>query len=354
MSGDVVIAGIGMMTSVGLSVPENAASVRAGLMRFVETEWLDHNYEPFKIAEVPEDGLPDLAEELERQPGLTSREIRLLRLAAAPLAESVRPIASLKERPGLVLALPELETARPLDHPSLLKRLAVQTGGAFAPDMSASGFRGRAGGLMAVGRAVEIIRSGQARFMVAGGVDTYRDLYILGSLDKDKRVKSSEHLDGFIPGEGAAFLLLTAVETARSLNLAASAAVTAAARGVEPGHLYSNQPYRGDGLAEAVSQFFGQGGPAPVREVYSSMNGESHWAKEWGVASLRNRTDLDGAHGMHHPADCFGDTGAACGPLMAGLAAHGIRQGYRHAPCMVCCSSDYGDRAVAGLRSVEN
>ena len=58
------------------------------------------------------------------------------------------------------------------------------------------------------------------------------------------------------------------------------------------------------------------------------MNGENYFAKEWGVSYIRNRSRFDADHGMHHPADCFGDTGAACGPLMVGLAALGIARGY--------------------------
>ena len=49
---------------------------------------------------------------------------------------------------------------------------------------------------------------------------------------------------------------------------------------------------------------------------------------------------------MHHPADCHGDTGAAAGPLMAGLAALGIRDGYRRPPRLVYGSSDRGERAA--------
>ena len=59
-----------------------------------------------------------------------------------------------------------------------------------------------------------------------------------------------------------------------------------------------------------------------------------------GRCFLRNRGAFLPDHGMHHPADCYGDTGAACGPLMAGLAALGIKQGYRRSPALVYGSSD--------------
>jgi 3-oxoacyl-[acyl-carrier-protein] synthase-1 len=52
---------------------------------------------------------------------------------------------------------------------------------------------------------------------------------------------------------------------------------------------------------------------------------------------------------MHHPADCCGDTGAAAGPLMTGLAALGLAGGYRRGPCLVYGSSDRGGRAALAV-----
>jgi 3-oxoacyl-[acyl-carrier-protein] synthase-1 len=114
--------------------------------------------------------------------------------------------------------------------------------------------------------------------------------------------------------------------------------------------LYSPEPYRGEGLAIAVAQLVGSGdAPEPFAEVYSSMNGEGHWAKEWGVAAIRNQAALRPGHRMHHPADCYGDTGAAAGALMVGLAALGVVDGYRRSPCLVYASSDKGPRAALAL-----
>jgi 3-oxoacyl-[acyl-carrier-protein] synthase I len=79
------------------------------------------------------------------------------------------------------------------------------------------------------------------------------------------------------------------------------------------------------------------------------MNGESHWAKEWGIGFLRNRAAFSERHGLHHPADSLGDTGAACGPILVGLAALGIRDRYRRTPCLVYGSSDRGPRAALAV-----
>ena len=343
----VVVVGVGMMTAVGLTAAETAASVRSATSRFNESALHDARFDPFTLAEVPEDGLPEVAEGLDDAVGLTARELRMLRLATMPLRECLTPISGAAMRPGLCIALPETETTTPLGRAAFVRHLAVQVPGAFEPRAADASHVGRAGGLIAVGQAVSTIQSGRSEFMIAGAVDTYRDLYVLGTLDLEQRVKSDAAWDGFIPGEGAAFLLLASAIAARARGLTPLARVTPVAVGFEPGHLYSEEPYRGDGLAATLQQLVAQGAvEAPIVEVYSSMTGEGHWAKEWGVGYVRNKDAFQPVYRMHHPADCYGETGAACGPLMVALAAIGIAGGYRRSPSLIYGSSDRGGRAA--------
>lgn len=347
-TGEMLVAGVGMISAVGLSAPEVAASVRAGTMRLAETPIMDRRFQPFTLAEVPEDALPPLHEDL-RQAALTSREVRMLRLADPALRECAAALPAGAAPPPLIVALPETATTRPLDEARLLAGLAAQVGG-FDRERSEAFFRGRAGGVRAIGRALDWLDAG-APFVIAGGIDTYRDLYVLGTLDQEDRVRTEANMDGFIPGEGAAFLLLTRAGSPAAGAVRPFAAVTGFGAAIEPGHMYSKAPYGGDGLTAAFSAALGNGAGS-IRDVYSSMNGENHWAKEWGVAYMRNQSRFTEGHGMHHPADCFGDTGAAAGPLMAGLAALGIRDGYRRSPCLVYGSSDRGERAALVVSSV--
>lgn len=343
--GQVVIVGVGMMTAVGVSAPETAASVRAATMSLSETDYRDKRFDRIVLGEVPDDAIPPLADALANETGITAREERMLRLAAQPLRECVAPLGNRRLPLGVCLSLPEVETTIPLDGARMLRRLAVQSGGVIHPQGSDASHRGRAGGILAIGQAVLTIEQGIASYMLAGGVDSHRDAYVLGTLDLEKRLKSSANYDGFIPGEGAAFLLLANERVAVADGLRPVGRMSRAVTGFEEGHLYSPTPYRGDGLANTISQL-APSASAPLNEVYSSMNGESHWAKEWGVSYLRNRALFDEHHRIHHPADCCGDTGAAAGPLMAGLAAIGIRDSYRRAPALVYGSSDRGARAA--------
>src|SRR6185503_14461381 len=136
MSDPVFVISTGMVTAVGLSAPETAASVRAGTMRITETDLRDKHFDRFTIAEVPEDGLPPLSPALRGTSDLTAREMRLLRLATNALRECVAPVGNLGRPLALCLALPEMETRRSLNGPLFLNRLADQSGGMFDPAAS--------------------------------------------------------------------------------------------------------------------------------------------------------------------------------------------------------------------------
>src|SRR5437588_7400841 len=110
-----------MMTSVGLSAPETAASVRAATMRFGETPIRDHRFEPFTLAEVPEDGLPALVESVENERGLTAREMRMLRLGTMPLMEVLASLPVGENAPPLALALPEMQPGHRVDGARFIK-----------------------------------------------------------------------------------------------------------------------------------------------------------------------------------------------------------------------------------------
>ncbi|MGH8620723.1 MAG: hypothetical protein ACRET3_01185, partial [Burkholderiales bacterium] len=178
----VVVVRVGMMTAVGLSAAETAASVRSATMRFQESSFRDHRHEPVTLAGVPDDGVPPLRDDLEHQ-WLTNRERRTVCLATQPLLECVRSVPAGEPPPPLVLALSDRETRRPLKAEPFLRWLEVQTGGGFDGKASDASRRGRAGGLTAIGRAADLLRSGRARFVVAGGVDSHRDAYVLARLD---------------------------------------------------------------------------------------------------------------------------------------------------------------------------
>jgi 3-oxoacyl-[acyl-carrier-protein] synthase-1 len=351
--GRAVILSVGMMTSVGIGARQTAASVRAGICRFRETSIYDKRFQPFKMALLPEEALPPLEPSLETVVGLTARQARMLRLASPALREVLIEAPNPVQVP-VFLGTPEAfpDRADPAGE-KFLDHLSVQAGLKFNLGQSKMFPNGRAAGLMALKEGLEMITSGRQRYVIVGGVDTYLDLYLLGTLDMEGRILAEGVMDGFIPGEGAGFLLLTA-DIGRSVVVKPMARVEAAAVGAEKGHRYSEEVYRGDGLAETFQKLFDliSSRNGKIRTVFAGFNGESFGAKEWGVAYLRSKDRFVDRFRFEHPVDCFGDTSAALGPLMIGMATIGMKRGYIEGPCLIWCSSDREERGAVCVRGM--
>lgn len=346
MLSEVFITAASLVTPVGLNTAQTCASVRAGISRFEALEWRDKAYSPIVMAAVPDSCLPELPLEIEDHPSLTFREKRIIRLAevAAPeLHES-----GMAGKIPLVLGLPQANDEKPVEARMLLKLIADRMRLDVNPALSGTIVKGRAAGLLAVCDACRLIQTGKADYVLVGGCDTYKDIEVLGFLNVAERLKSETALDGFIPGEGAGFLLLTSASAVKRDRRNILGKISATAVGYEPGHLYSEEPYRGEGLFQTLQSLFGMGrnGDQRIQTVYSGMNGESHWVKEWGISQIRFAEKFAEEFQFEHPADCYGDPGAASGPIMIGLALTGMGKGYVHGPVLVYASSDQGDRAA--------
>lgn len=342
------ILGVGMMTAVGIGAIQTAASVRSGITRFSETAIHDKRFEPFVMSILPDEVLPSLEPEVDKIVGITARQSRMLRLAAQALQEALEDAPDIENIP-LYLGVPEPLPSRPKPVDDLfLEHLSAQSGVHFNVAESKLFPQGRAAGLFAIENAMQSLASGTNQFIVVGGVDTYLDLYLLGSLDMENRILGTNTMDGFIPGEGAGFLLLGSLDKIGVLRKEPIAKIQAVGTGYEKGHRYSEEIYQGDGLAETFQVMFSSnnGSIGKIQTVYAGLNGENLGAKEWGVAYMRNRDHFDENFRFEHPVDCFGDPGAALGTLMTELSAISIARKVIDSPCLVWCSSDYGARAA--------
>jgi 3-oxoacyl-[acyl-carrier-protein] synthase-1 len=350
----IAIVSAGAVTAVGLTLAETAASARARVARLREIEWRDRRFEPFIVGSVPEAGLPPLAPPLTKR-GLQSREARMLRLAQVALEDAIGTSEALAglgldaEHPlPLLLGLPEHHSTIPIEPQRFIQRLALQSGLPLDIKNSAAAPRGRASALMGLREASQRLQRGEAPFVLVGGVDSLVDLYVLGTLDQEGRVRNEINSDGLVPGEGAGFLLLCTAETVQQRALQPLAWLQGAATGQETGHLYAEEPYLGEGLAATFAALLAEAPPAtPIACVYASFNGERYWAREFGVARLRSAKAFHPDHAVEHPAETFGDLGAAHGAVLAAVAVAGVTAGYRRSPCLVYASSDHADRAAA-------
>jgi 3-oxoacyl-[acyl-carrier-protein] synthase-1 len=338
--------GIGMVTPVGIGAAQTAAAVRAGTSRYRESPVYNKRLAPMTMALVPEDVLPPLNESIAALPRVTSRQARMARLAGLALTEAMTGITPRGPMP-LFLALPEKHPRTPSPASEVLVNyLEMQTGLTFDRAATACFMTGRAAGMEALAAGLDALAQNRAEVVLVGGIDSYLDLHLLGTLDQEDRVLAEGVVDGFCPGEGAAFLVLAA-EPAKAGGGSALAYVHPPGLAQENGHRYSDQPYKGEGLALAVAAALDAAKTDPIRSVLSCMNGENYFAKEWGVALMGNRAGIAEPHRFDHPADCFGDPGAGTAPILLALASLGVNRGYLPAPCLVYSCSDMSARGAA-------
>jgi 3-oxoacyl-[acyl-carrier-protein] synthase-1 len=338
-----VIGATHVLCAIGNGTDQVWASARAGIARIGNSHVIDRYREPIQMGLVPEDSLPPLDPEIGKLP-LPSRARRVLRLATPAL----QAVAEGLESPVPVfIGLPELKSSEAswLVHvPAYLQKM---TGVPIDRARSTVVPHGRAAGLMALEVALNALQSDPAATVIVGGVDTYLDLNLLGALDGEGRILGRRVADGFIPGEGAAFLALSRA-TAPTAD-GQRVVVNGAASAMDPGHRYGDAPARGEGLAEAITQMRQRmtSPPGPIGATFAGFNGESFDAKLWGVARTRHHDFFAPTMVIDHPADKFGDAGAATGAILMALAAKSLTVGVRPGPALVWAASDREPRACA-------
>jgi 3-oxoacyl-[acyl-carrier-protein] synthase-1 len=340
------------LCSAGRGVEQVWASARAGLSRIGSSNVMDRHFQPIQMGLVPEDALePELPPELESLP-LPARARRMLRLGVPAL----RPVLeSAGEAPlRLYLGLPQLTR----EEAPWIRGFSLYLAKAAGTTLDVPGCRvvpaGRAAALVALELAMTALEQDPSRRVVVGGLDTHLDLRLLASLEAEGRILGPAVSDGFIPGEGASFLVLEHDSAAAGEGGAVT--VTAVASAQDPGHRTGSAPARGEGLARALellrSRLPGPG--SLVGTTFAGLNGESFDAKQWGVARLRHADFFAPDAVVSHPADCFADTGAATGALLLSLGARALVRGERRGPALIWAASDGETRGCALLSRADH
>lgn len=248
---------------------------------------------------------------------------RMMALGAPALAEAVSTLAPervpTEERPlPLVLCLPE--KGRPDDGPRFESRaiaeLAEQSGTALDLRRSTVVRAGHAGFASALRRA-EVLLDAQVPVVCVGGVDTYYDPGVLRWLDESYRLHAIGADNGFIPSEGAAFLMLSRGATDRVGK------ILDVEVGEERTALSEDEPNVAEAMTVMLETLQGRLG-RQLDWTLSDVNGERHRLREWERAR--------GRAVRHDAADTSwvwdtGDVGAATGPLFTAIALELVRLG---------------------------
>ncbi len=302
-----------MVTPLGVNTEMTNAILNAGVSAYETSCYFGRQRQALVMANVPDGAVRDLVGLLQKTTRLSSRQKRMVQLAAQTLSDVCKDIDSSYSIP-VFIGVPE-----PSEHALIradglfLEALAVQSDIKFDKKNSCIFATGRAAGFHAIDYAFKMLASADCPFALVGGVDTFKDTMLLAKLDSDSRVLCHGVPDGFAPGEAASFILLSR-ESTDCLTRIYPPGLSS-----EDGHMFSDKPYRGEGLAfafkYALQAFTGKN----IQKVFSSMNGENYFAKEYGVAMTRNSDFFSPDCKLEHSADCLGDLGAAYGPTTLGL-----------------------------------
>lgn len=335
-SSRVFITSVGTVSPLGSDILSTYLAVQAKLSPFDNTAYYDQDGMPIRMATIPPallDGALD--ESLFTQP-IYPKHARMLALANLALKQIV-PQASSDQPLPLFLACPESEKLKePAVTHEFINLLSKHTGLPIHAGHSRIFHTGRSGTMDALDMAFKYLGTDGASTVIIGGVDTHFDLNTCNYYLSQNRLLTEAAFDGFIPGEAACFLLLSK-QSPPQRNLPF---VSPPGLGSEPGHMFSTEPYMGSGLADAVKRALSHHSGSKIGRIYSSMNGEHFFAKELGVMMSRNHEAFTPDVAIEHPADCYGDLGAAAGVVMIGLVYQEMFHKRQCSTNLVYCSAD--------------
>lgn len=342
------IAGMGMITALGPTLSTTVAAVRAGKSAYVASHYVNNDRQII-MARVPDIVFEQVRCELiEEGDVFNSAHERMLRMAVVASRESTRKCNSQVAIP-LLLSLPEHSSSEEHLTP-FIPALAHNLTPWIQPAISRRFAKGRAAGLEALDFAFKYLMDQPQDYLLVVGVDSYDDDTILNRFSE--RLLTSETADAFAPGEGACALLLTRHQQLAEHRNGAVIAIHPPGLAEEEGHMFSSSPYRGDGLAEAFRRALTAHPNRSIDSIYSSMNGENHWSKEYGVAYLRNKEKFAEPINTEHPADCYGDLGAATGPALIALAAENLHKMKNVNKHLIYSSADKATRGAVVVEKI--
>jgi 3-oxoacyl-[acyl-carrier-protein] synthase-1 len=353
---NIVITATSGVTAVGANIQQTCAAINAGITPFVE-----HAY----ITCTPSD--PEWDEDLPTyvatapfiNPFLNTSE--RLTLLAIPAITDIFTQSKLKRTAlastGLFLALPLADNGTKdlvLDE-RWLNDVKRQTGLGGLACFKLSN-TGNIGVFSLINTAIGLLNSGELEQCIIGGVDSYLIAERMAYFDQQYRVNSVRNVDGFIPGEAAGMLLLETKANANKRGVKALAQISGVGEGSEEKHFNSQLSSNGEGLTTAITNaVLSNGVMQTVTSIYCDFNGESYYAQEWGLMHVRLASLFNSVRAFNHPADCYGNVGAASGGLLLANAVEHIQQsGAVSQNILVATANDNNQRSTILLSNVSS
>jgi 3-oxoacyl-[acyl-carrier-protein] synthase-1 len=333
MTFPLAVIGMGAVTAAGLSAQQSCAAVRAGVANFKEVLLFSPPREPIITARVP------ARDNLKTPVGNW-----LANLAVRAISEAMKGHAEDADRTALLLTvadgLPDDgQTNAALITAAIQHRLRLRF---HASSTIVRG--GHAGVLGAVSLAKRLLQAGTVEYCVVGGVDSLVNGVDAARFSEAGRLHDFDNPQGLIPGEGAAFLLLSG----NPRDERAGAQLLGIGTDHEVDTAFGERFAVGEGLSRALSSALHDAGCREEQITFrvSDMNGERYYAWDSMIAAMRFYRTLRSDMRVWYPAASTGDIGAAAGALGVIVAANAIARGFAPGPiAMVEGSSDDGLRA---------
>jgi 3-oxoacyl-[acyl-carrier-protein] synthase I len=343
---DPQIAGWGVASALGDNAIHTGLFLRAGKNRFRRSPFVDTWGERITLSYSA------------RLPQNLAGFDRLTRLAESALRGSLAPLGTLPRGVSarIAVSLTENQTDPNSSSARLLGDWLAKSAGGFLPVSGTKLFAaGHAAGAEALARAREWISSGETHAVIVAGVDSYYNWEDLEALERSDRIITEDNLDGMIPGEAAAVIVLVSGWLADRLTARPVARLVAARTAQDPHAHGSEEPCGAEGYAEAAADALGPLRACGRRVNYwwVDLSNESRKTKEFQLAIPRLGDVLGATTTLMTPLRELGDTRAATIPLMAALSAEAWDKGYAADTISVClAASDGGLRGIVVLEAM--
>jgi 3-oxoacyl-[acyl-carrier-protein] synthase-1 len=204
-------------------------------------------------------------------------------------------------------------------------------------------FSGHTGVFQMIEEAKKALDEGLIAFAIVGGVESCLFPEWLEKLDQDYKIKSERNIDGYTPGEAAAFFIMekqnTIAEKGKDMVILEGMSSTTFSGPLPAGGLH---------LKDVLSKLLHDKNDPPV--VFCDLNGESKRMEEWGYARTSLGSMLGNPVALEIPAIDLGDVGAASGAVLIIVAMYFLCHKYeKNQSALIFTASDNGERRAIKL-----